>query len=594
MITNNKYIRGDIGVFNDKVSSSINIEDYNGEKANKYLITKEYLNKQLNGSGIPSIINQIILKEDIKDFRLELDNRFIWDVYIICQEIDYNDYFSYEVESEEQRIYGVNNYLMKLKETYNGSKYIYTIDTNKKYNLKNNTFYIGVSPGQPEDLLICVNSKYIIPVIPYYKVITSINDYNDDVRDITDNNNNKVGELTNRHYIDYYNYIKTKKILINSVFKINLNSNITSNENYGCILETLNNFYNIYDKSNNNIDINFLKFVFLFDWNELFYFVDLNNLNNYKYFIKISSFFVEEPTVDYYLLLQNLQLTNNKMINITLNATCYDGTYNDIYDYSDSGKKLIVSNEPIINDYDNIHFIIKGTSLNNISTNISNTEEEHEFILKKIIIQDHIMFKDDHTEGIPSLSSEFLGIYIRSDDYLDDNSSYRYILMEKYEDNEKIIAFNKTNINYTNYEMVLYHEPTNIFFVPISYISKIQPTGSSEAYILTLCYMPLKHLNYVQNGLEIKNIVINSFGNNISKAMFLNKFTISSLVSNTDNSSNQYINISNIPQTYIKNNYLLSNWTTDEDYFNIQTEYDIKVMYHTGGSPSPGPSPLID
>ena len=598
MITNNKFIRGDIGVFNNQVSSYINIEDYEREKANKYLVTKEYLNKQINGGEIKYIMNKIILKEDIKDFRYEeREKLFIWDVYIICQEIDNNDYFI----NEGQNYYGVNNYFMKIKETYDEARniYIYTIDTTKKYNLENNTLYFDASTGHPyNNLLICLNSKYIIPIIPYYNEIETDNEI-----DIKDNNNNVVGELTSKHYIDYYNYIKSKNILINSIFKIELNSNITSNKNYGCILESLNNFYSK-DKSNNDIDINFLKYVFLLKEDALFYFIDLNNLDKYKNFIKLSSLsdVIEEEEILYFLAITTLQLINNKMVNISLNATCFDGTYNDSYNYSEHGNKLIVSNEQLTieneneNNYDNIHFTIKGTYLNTMSTSISSEETEHTFILKKITTDDDIMVdsSSSYEPVIPNLSTTFFNKNITSDDYLDNAVGYRYILMEKYETNEKILAFNKTSgVNYTtDYYIVLYHKPTNIFFVPITYTSKI-PITSGYSYTPNTCYMPLNHFNDVQNGLEIKNKVGNTFGNNISKAMFLNKFEISSLTSDSSNSSNssdQYINSSNIPQTYIKNNYLLSNWTTDEDYFNVQTEYDINVMYNYNPPipPSPG------
>lgn len=176
MITNNKYIRGNIGEFDNQVSSNININDYNGNKANKYLVTKEYLlkynNNYINDKKvvIEQVINDTVSKEDIIIMFQPGAEQLIKfkDLSFILQHVD-----TITEEGIEYKTF--KNYLIALNISYDNSndEYIIDINLNDKHEIiEGNIYYIlsyndGMIHRDRASLLssICLNNKSVYPFV---------------------------------------------------------------------------------------------------------------------------------------------------------------------------------------------------------------------------------------------------------------------------------------------------------------------------------------------------------------------------------------------------------------------------------------------
>ena len=542
MITNNKYIRGNIGEFDKQVSSNIKIEDYEGNKANKYLVTKEYLNQQkiINPNNI-FYFNNNLINYDLDIIIFELYNELLIDSYIIYQE-----------KKNNNNIITVKNYLVKLYlEHYDEEEeiYIYKCDKEKKELLKSNTIYICSDYKR----YYCIDNEYIIPLIEINDII------NDNIISKIINNSNI--EIKYQYIFDYINFLKNKKIKIDLMYFLNLQNNINSN-----------NIYKL-DINFKYISLLFLKFIYTYNNNYL----KQIPINIYNSLINAERMDYELKLKDEYTLLNTLNSFSKYDYKKYYNINSTSGIY---ILFISTENKTINS----IDDFENLHFTIYGENLNNISRYIDISDTKYTFILKKKTLNDNIFYSYNGQLAtvLPTLNTTSFGQ--NTFEYYDNayNVNYRYVLMDEIENNSGLCA-SESNVYVKNNIIILYHVYSKTFFIGsiCHYKFDSQPNFYFPS---SFCFMPVKqYTNY-----NAYNDLLNTFFYKrltlLNKNIFSNNNEYYNDINNLDydiykdckNQINLYIN----SQTYSTNNIILSNWENVEKYENINLQLDIYSNIH--------------
>lgn len=382
MITNNKYIRGNIGEFDKQVSSNIKIEDYEGNKANKYLVTKEYLNLNNQISFFyPEYVFPIIIRDedlenilgDTETIKIEKlfssiknKNYFLYckDFYI---EDELNGYFIRQykeiINENNEDYYIFKNYFIKVKLSYiNSELSIKIININEKkelisgkiykaltysYTNKDNDSDIYVSINLQQ--FLCIDKNSILPIIPlsfsfptkYFeesygyspnKSFINLNYQNNIINYLGYNYHNDILIYTDSFdLIQQFNFIFETKLNI-SINKIS--KNIDTTEIYKFKINSINNTPN----DNTLNDIYFTMF-------------NLSILSFYKdYYDDDFINFNKILTTDYNNIFNesnyNLFPLYNTINNTKITLTSFSGKLKD-----EENTKIIYSKEYIENNY---------------------------------------------------------------------------------------------------------------------------------------------------------------------------------------------------------------------------------------------------
>ena len=531
MITNNKYIRGNIGEFDKQVSSNIKIEDYEGNKANKYLITKEYLN-----FNFYNLFNSKIIYFDkiIYDLNYELilnqriDNNN--DIYIIYQKsfIEINDY--------DEEIIIVKNYLVKLIfKNQENTNYIYILDKQNLNDLYSGQIYMDYN----NKLFLCLNDIYIIPLIQISDEIFEFN------------NLEKTIDSVNIKYninfiINYFSYIKIKYIDLNVYYKINsilnlslkIQKNINTEKTYSFNLNDTNelNYVNI------NFNQLFIKLIYTFNYDFYDY---MSPPSLYYYFIKY------DTIIDY-----DIYFYKDYNILHSLNAfstNFFDEYYNNFKSFTNI---ISTTNNPIlftsntstsiidISSFEDFSFIFNGENINLITNSSSSTitltlkKQSSNFFLNNTLPTPKSTYYNDNGFSYYDFS----------------NFNYRYVLMEDNGNNNFTLGiFNKTSIDYIeNNNILLYHYPSKTFL--------ISTTCSTNNNIETVCFLPIQNIT---SDIIKKNILNDFFNKNLT---LFNKCIFS------DN-----LHIELCPQSYSNSSYIYSDYWEDNSFNNLNVLFDLHL-----------------
>lgn len=274
MITNNKYIRGDIGIFNKQALSYINIEDYNGLKTNKYLITKEYLQNYLqNNINEKNLIFGLIIPDSMSKSEitslfqsiadsLELKNNFK-NMSFILQHSD-------TITESGTNYTTFKNYLIQIDISYNNDEYNINFDlNNKKELIEGNLYYIINNKGI--NLSICKNNNSVCPIIILNDIVfnnTILSPLN--INPLYLDYEIKLKSYIGKEYTNYYNEdISDTNYYFYNIFNfefiikdfiISKNIDLTNIYSYEIQNTDINDFYYYYsDKFKKYIDLTKVK-----------------------------------------------------------------------------------------------------------------------------------------------------------------------------------------------------------------------------------------------------------------------------------------------------------------------------------------------
>ena len=530
MITNNKYIRGNIGEFDKQVSSNIKIEDYEGNKANKYLITKEYLN-----FNFYNLLNSKIIYFDkiIYDLNYELilneridENN---DIYIIYQK-------SFIEIDDGDEIINVQNYLVKLIfKNQENNNYIYILDKQNLNDLYSGQIYMDYN----NKLFLCLNDIYIIPLIQISDEFFEFN------------NLEKTIDSVNIKYninfiINYFSYIKIKYINPNTYHKINsilnlslkIQKNINTEKTYSFNLNDTNelNYVNI------NFNQLFIKLIYTFD----------NNFYDYMYPPSLYYYFIKYDTIIDY----DIYFYKDYNILHSLNAfstNFFDKYYNNFKSFTNI---ISTTNNPIlftsntstsiidISSFEDFSFIFNGENINLITNSSSSTitltlkKQSSNFFLNNTLPTPNSTYYNDNGFSYYDFS----------------NFNYRYVLMgEDGNNNFTLGIFNTSSIDYIeNNNILLYHYPSKTFL--------ISTTCYTNDNIKTVCFLPIQNIT---SDIIKKNILNDFFNKNLT---LFNKCIFS---------NNLHLEL--CPQSYSNSSYIYSDYWEDNSFNNLNVLFDLHL-----------------
>ena len=384
MITNNKYIRGNIGEFDKQVSSNIKIEDYEGNKANKYLVTKEYLNNQIIDIFYPEYVFPIIIRdEDLENIQEDTEKNKIETLFSDENQI-YLNYFSYckdfyiedelngyfirqykEIINENNNNYYIfKNYFIKVKLSYINSEFsINIININEKKELISGKIYKALTysytnKDNNSDIydsinlqqFLCIDKNSILPIIPLtFSFPTNYFEetYNSNSFINLNYQNNIINYLGYIYHNDVYiknnDYLKQQ---INFIFESKLN--ISINKISKNIDTTKTYSFKIYPINNKPKSRNYnLNDIYLTFFNLLILSLYKNDNEGNNFFINFKKILIS----DYNNYIEysghyNLFPLYNTINNTKITLTSFSGKLKD-----EENTKIIYSKEYIENNY---------------------------------------------------------------------------------------------------------------------------------------------------------------------------------------------------------------------------------------------------
>jgi len=497
MITNNKYIRGDIGIFDNQISSNIKIEDYEGKKADKYLITKEYLNNQINNIFYPEYIFPIIIRdEDLEGISGDTETEKIENLFYPEPPPDYYYTYFYSCciynRNEELKGYFIRQY----KETYNENNKTY-------YKFKNYLMKIILNPNSGSggiSIDIYDEKKELYSGIIYNTLCYSniINDYNSSI------------PINLQPFICYNKYSILPIIPIYysfSLLPLSITQNLNSMISFNYRFEFLNYIGYNYHKN----DDGYVRTLFMFNSKLNIFDLKINkNINNIFYSIDLKKIISHN--------VQDIMIDNIYFNLINLNFLAYDNINGDNVSY-----RFLNHNQILQSDYntiknasllDNFHLCPKDPSSINLTLTSFSGKLKNSTINKFLI---------EKTITINSTNITYFSIEYNSNIYnykLHNDTSYYYLsLLDNdyqeytnpikfpyYNSNDKIPNTNFNHIflcslNNGNYDNLYYGDYTNSSSSPINF------------YLLDDEDDLIEHLNeYFINDLSLN--VICTFDNN--------------------------------------------------------------------------------